>query len=57
MNAPWQELAAYAAVALAGLWLALRWARRRRNAKACDGCHAVTKAPRGRLHLPVVEPE
>lgn len=65
MSGPWQELLAYAAVALAGAWLALRWHRRsrpsgargRRNKKACDGCHATPVRARGRFHLPVVDPK
>jgi hypothetical protein len=54
MSGAWQELLAYAAVALAGAWLALRWHRRHNNKKACDGCHATPRV-RGRFHLPVVD--
>jgi hypothetical protein len=56
MSGAWQELLAYAAVALAGAWLALRWQRRRSSKKACDGCHATPPPVRGRFHLPVVDP-
>ena len=58
MSGAWQELLAYAAVALAGAWLALRWRRRSRTKKACDGCHDTTASrPRGRMHQPVVQPK
>ncbi|MCX4244837.1 hypothetical protein [Paraliomyxa miuraensis] len=33
-----QELFAYAAVALAGGWLLVRWRRGRRSAPACERC-------------------
>jgi hypothetical protein len=47
-----QELAAYAAVLTAAVWLLLRWFRRRRT-RQCQQC-ASPKLRSDRRHLPVV---